>query len=179
MVRPLVFTVAKIKLKKRLIRTAGLVLFALLAIGALGLLVKGKFSKINLASLLENEEKMGEALVINEEDIKEQLNKAENQTPQGKIYEERAEPGEGITHLARKALKEYLREKGISLTPEQKIYVEDYLQKKTGDYWLKIGEKISFSGELIKEGVEKAQQLTQEQLQNLTQFAELVPALNY
>jgi uncharacterized protein YneF (UPF0154 family) len=99
---------------------------------------------------------------------------------QPKVYEEVAEPGEGITHLARKALKEYLKENGgPNLTPEHKIFIEDYLQKKTGDYWLQVGQKLTFSEELIKEAIEKAQTLTQEQLQNLTQYAQLVPELNY
>jgi predicted transcriptional regulator len=105
--------------------------------------------------------------------------KAEGIT-QPKVYEETAEPGEGITHLARKALKEYLKEKGgPNLTPEHKIYIEDYLQNKTGDYWLKVGQKLTFSEELIKEAIEKAQTLTQQQLQNLSQYAKLVPELNY
>jgi hypothetical protein len=38
---------------------------------------------------------------------------------------------------------------------------------------------VTFSEELIKEAIEKAQTLTQEQLQNLTQYAKLVPELNY
>jgi hypothetical protein len=98
-----------------------------------------------------------------------------------KNYEEEAKPGEGITHLARRALKEYLTEKGqnLNLTPEHKVFIEDYLQKKTGDYWLQVGQKLTFSEELIKEAIEKAQGLTQEQLQNLTQYSQLVPELNY
>jgi hypothetical protein len=98
-----------------------------------------------------------------------------------KNYEEEAQPGDGITHLARRALKKYLAEKGknLNLTPEHKVYIEDYLQKKTGDYWLKVGQKLTFSEELIKEAIEKAQGLTQEQLQNLTQYSRLVPELNY
>lgn len=98
-----------------------------------------------------------------------------------KTYEQEARPGEGITHLARRALKEYLVEKGqgLNLTPEHKIYIEDYLQNKTGDFWLKVGQKLTFSEELIKEAIEHAQQLTPEQLQNLTQYSQLVPELNY
>jgi len=67
----------------------------------------------------------------------------------------------------------------LNLTPEHKIYIEDYLQKKTGDYWLQVGQKLTFSEELIKEAIEKAQTLTQQQLQNLAQYVKLVPELNY
>ena len=98
--------------------------------------------------------------------------------PVEKIYEQTAEAGEGITHLARKALKEYLKDKGdLNLSPEQKIYIEDYLQNRTGDRFLELGEKISFSESLIAEAINQAQQLTPEQLENLQQYSALVPLL--
>lgn len=105
----------------------------------------------------------------------------EERTPPTKtlIYEETAQKGEGITHLARRALKRYLTERGINLTPEQKLYAEDYIQKKTGNYWLKLGEKLTFSQDLIEEAIQKAQSLSPEALKNLTKFVKLVPALNY
>jgi F0F1-type ATP synthase membrane subunit b/b' len=89
-----------------------------------------------------------------------------------KIYVEIAEYGEGITHLARKALNKYLAEKGehISLTKAHKIYIEDYMQNKTGDRWLKLGEKISFSEKLIEEAIEHALKLSEAQLQNILSF---------
>ncbi|RLF34028.1 MAG: hypothetical protein DRN07_00995 [Thermoplasmata archaeon] len=89
-----------------------------------------------------------------------------------KVYVEVAERGEGITHLARKALAEYLKEKGenIALTKAHKIYIEDYMQKRTGWRWLKLGEKVSFSEKLIEEAIEKSLKLTEEQLQNILNF---------
>jgi len=89
-----------------------------------------------------------------------------------KVYVEVAEKGEGITHLARKALGEYLKEKGenIALTKAHKIFIEDYMQKKTGWRWLKLGEKISFSEKLIEEAIEKSLKLTEDQLQNILNF---------
>jgi len=96
-------------------------------------------------------------------------------------YIEVAEWGEGITHLARRALKKYLQEnpQDFEVTPEHKIYIEDYLAKKMGGGWLKLGESLEFSEDLIKEGIEKAENLTPEQLENLTQYSQLVPFLNY
>lgn len=98
-----------------------------------------------------------------------------------KKYLEKAEFGEGITHLARRALKKYLQEnpQNFQVTPEHKIYIEDYLAKKMGGGWLKLGEQLEFSENLIKEAIENASQLTPEQLENLTQYAQLVPFLNY
>jgi hypothetical protein len=99
--------------------------------------------------------------------------------PKPKVYEKEAKKGEGITHLARKALNDYLAETKmeINLTPEHKIFIEDYLKDKTGDYWLKPGQKISFSEELIVEAINQALKLTPEQLQNLKKYSALVPTI--
>ena len=98
-----------------------------------------------------------------------------------KNYVEIAEIGEGITHLARKALKGYLTEESQSfeVTSEHKIYIEDYIAKGMGGSWLKLGENLEISGDLIKEAIEKAETLSPEQLENLTQYSQLVPSLNY
>jgi len=94
-------------------------------------------------------------------------------------YLETAQNGEGITHLARRALSQYLQEKpqDFDVTPEHKIYIEDYLAKSMGDRWLNLGENIEFSEILLKEAIGKAKDLTPEQLQNLTQFSQLVSNL--
>lgn len=95
------------------------------------------------------------------------------------IYTEKAAKGEGITHLARKALKRYLASEGssISLTKEHKIYVEDYMKDQTGNYQLKVGQEISFSVNLIKDAISQAQKLSQSQLNNLKKYSLLVPSL--
>lgn len=98
-----------------------------------------------------------------------------------KKYQEVAQWGEGITHLARRALKKYLQDKSqeFEITPEHKIYIEDYIAKKMGRRWLKLGETLEFSEDLIKEGIGHAFDLTPEQLENLTQYSQLVPSLSY
>ncbi len=96
-----------------------------------------------------------------------------------KAYTETAQAGEGITHLARRALRQYLQSTNQGLTPEQKIYAEDYIQNHTGTQMLTIGEKITFSQNLIKDAISQAQKLTTAQLQNLKQYSQLVPSLNY
>jgi len=101
--------------------------------------------------------------------------------PQERTYTKTAEAGDGITHLARRALKSYLSEssQGFEVTPEHKIYIEDYIAKQMGNRRLKLGEKLEISGDLLKEAVDEAEALTPEQLQNLTQFSQLVFSLNY
>ncbi len=94
-------------------------------------------------------------------------------------YHEKAEKGEGITHLARKALQEYLSENNVDfeLTPEHKIYIEDYMKDRTGSRFLEVGEEITFSVDLIQEAINSAHQLTQEQLNRITVYAQMVPSL--
>ena len=60
-----------------------------------------------------------------------------------------AAKSEGVTHLARRAVKEYLSATQENLNAEQKIYAEDYLRKQTGKKALEIGEKIEFSKEIF------------------------------
>lgn len=96
-------------------------------------------------------------------------------------YAEEAKWGEGITHLARRALKEYLEDnpQSFNVTPEHKVYIEDELAKKMGGNWLQLGETVEFSDDLLKEAIQKAETLTPQQLENLTQYSHLVPSLNY
>jgi len=182
--RPITITLRKLKMGRKKLIWIGIALAVVLVfVGGYFLAQRVNLTQINLAGLLAN---LKTRITPKSEEVAQQ---PQEQLPQikiepqvqPKVYEEVAKPGDGITHLARRALKEYLQEKGqgSNLTPEHKIYIEDYLQKKTGDYWLKIGQKLTFSEELIKEAIQKAETLTPEQLQNLTQYAKLVPELNY
>jgi len=96
-----------------------------------------------------------------------------------KTYNIKATSGDGITHLARRALKIYLEKTGgdNSLTKEHKIYIEDYLQNRIGEEFLNIGETRQFTEKLIKQAIDSSKKLTQEQLDKITPYANLVPNL--
>ena len=87
--------------------------------------------------------------------------------------------GEGRTHLARRALANYLEKNAdSSLTPEHKIYIEDYLRKKAGGpSSLRAGSSVEFSKSLIQDAISKSKNLNQKQLQNLHKYAVRVPSL--
>ncbi len=112
---------------------------------------------------------------------KEQAERLQKDRDRLEKYLETAAKGEGLTHLARRALRSYLKDHPLPfyLTPERKIYIEDYLAKKKGGGWLKLGQKVEFSQDLIKEAIEMSEQLTPSQLENLKQYSQLVPSLNY
>ena len=89
-----------------------------------------------------------------------------------------AQRGDGITHLARRALAEYTADtnQDDDMTPEHNVYAEDYVQNYTGTHMLEVGETLTFSNELLGEAVDASMDLTPAQLDNLTQYAELVPS---
>lgn len=89
-----------------------------------------------------------------------------------------ASKGDGMTHLARNALKEYLAGNADGeLTKEQKIYIEDFLRKNVGSQKVKVGETREFSETLIKDAISKSKQLNERQLNNLKRFSARVSNL--
>lgn len=70
------------------------------------------------------------------------------------IFKEMPEKGEGITHLARKVINDYLSKVDFfetnSLTDRERICLEDCLQNMTGYEWLLLRETRTFSATLLK-----------------------------
>lgn len=95
----------------------------------------------------------------------------------GDVITVSAQRGDGITHLARQALKEYLEKEGKTLSAEQKVYAEDYTQNKTGNELLEIDQKLSFAKDLLKEAVEKAESLSSLQIENLKKYTAIASLL--
>ena len=94
-------------------------------------------------------------------------------------FVETAGAGDSATKLARKALADYLEKNADSnLTPEHKIYIEDYLRKNVGHTGgVHIGTSIEFSKSLISDAISKSKNLSAGQLNNLHKYALRVPSL--
>jgi hypothetical protein len=96
------------------------------------------------------------------------------------VYRERAGDGEGLTHLARRAINGYLEESNQNISAEKKIYMEDYVQRRIdlsqpdGSRWLEVGQEVEISQELISEAMSMAENLTTEEIANLSYYAALV-----
>jgi len=95
-------------------------------------------------------------------------------------FVETAGKSNGVTHLARTALANYLEKNPDSqLTAEHKIYIEDYLRKKVGFTGrVFVGTSVEFSKNLIQEAIGKSKQLNDKQLKNLHKYAVMVPSLS-
>ena len=175
------FPITREKINKKNIAIAVAVVLLLVLAGGSGWLQgQGRVPEFNLGAYLQRlaagVATVAERRTQSEQELaQEELEITIPASPAG-MYEQTAQEGEGITHLARRAAKEYLDRtgQGKDLTAEHKVYIEDYLQKKTGDQWLSLGEKVSFSGDLIKEAADNSMQLTSEQLENLKQYSEQV-----
>ncbi|MCK9379217.1 MAG: hypothetical protein M0P97_03710 [Candidatus Moranbacteria bacterium] len=93
---------------------------------------------------------------------------------------ETAQQGDGLTHLARKALADYLEKNPDSqLTAEHKIFIEDYLRKNVNhDGKVFVGSSVEFSKDLINQAIGQSKKLNDNQLRNLQKYAAMVPSLS-
>lgn len=92
---------------------------------------------------------------------------------------ESAQRGDGTTHLARRALANYLEKNPDSaLTVEHKIYIEDFLRKNVKHSGqVHVGTSVEFSKDMIRGAIEKSKQLNDKQLQNLKKYSARAPSL--
>lgn len=90
-------------------------------------------------------------------------------------YRITAEKGEGLTHIARTALNKHLSDNNVNLSAEQKVYAEDYIQRRTqeerdGSDLVLLDEEVRIFYSHVEDAVAGAQNLTEYQINNLTQF---------
>ena len=89
----------------------------------------------------------------------------------------KARIGDGVTHLARNAVAEYIKEKNISLSKEQRLYAETVLKNQYYQKNLNTGQDISFNIDNISDTVQKAQNLTEGQIHAWSKYTASVPSL--
>jgi hypothetical protein len=93
-------------------------------------------------------------------------------------YTVTAGKGDGLTHLARKALQEFLAANpDAALTKEHKIYIEDYLRRQIAQGRIHPGDTRVFSESLVKDAIGKSKTLNERQLQNLKKYSARVANL--
>ncbi|MDX1608228.1 MAG: hypothetical protein R3251_03395 [Candidatus Spechtbacterales bacterium] len=85
-----------------------------------------------------------------------------------------AQNGEGVTHLARKAVAQFATATGTELSAEQKLYAEDYLKDIKGSFLLEAGDEVTFTAAEVEEAVNEALALEAWEIENLSQFTQNV-----
>lgn len=108
-----------------------------------------------------------------------EIAQASSQETEG-AFIETAGAKDGKTVLARRALANYLEKNQDSdLSPEHKIYIEDYLRKNVSQAGsVRIGTSVEFSKDLIQKSIAKSKTLNEKQLKNLHKYAVRVPSLS-
>lgn len=91
----------------------------------------------------------------------------------GEAYVEVAQRGQGVTHLARQAVKRHVaaNESAKDLSNEQKVFVEDYLKDLNKTKRVAVGQEVTFSKDEIGKAVEESRKLSDAQIKNLQKYA--------
>lgn len=122
----------------------------------------------------------GQATEQREEVTQAQLAQESQELPEASKneqgYQEVAQAGDGITHLARRATTRWLSENqaGYTVSNEHRIFIEDYIQNGTGTQGLAVGETMTVTYDMIAEAVAAAGQLNDGQLNNLAQYTHVL-----
>jgi len=161
------------KLRISKVRLSNLVL-ALIAITA----VSGVLLYFIETDRIEGDFLAGIFPIGQEEEVKEEVVEVDQVVDLQDEYIESAQAGDGLTHLARRAVDRYLNDIGEEIGAERRVYAEDYIQKSLGGGPLSLGEEISISQELIIEAVALSFELNPTLIENLEQYSSLVPAFN-
>jgi hypothetical protein len=153
------FTISKLRIDKTSVKNFGIVLIVVLAVLAM-LFYFWKTERIKTDTLASLFVKESQEEVVSEPEV-----------DSIEIYQETAQVGDGLTHIARRAIDRYLTENDTEIGAERRVYCEDYIQKSMGSYNLSLGEEVSVSTDLIAQSIEASSQLSQDQIENLKTFS--------
>ncbi len=112
------------------------------------------------------------------EEVEEEISEEEEVVSLSEEYVEVAQAGDGLTHIARRALDRHLNDIGDEIGSERRVYVEDYIQKSLGGSPILLNEEISVSRDLIIEAIDASFELDSVQIENLESYSSLVTTFN-
>ena len=91
-------------------------------------------------------------------------------SPVAEAIDVQIQSGQGLTHIARTAITEYLSGNGLDLSATQKVFAESYLVNKMGNQRLLAGGTLSIKTTELEEVIEKAKSLTQDQIKTWSRY---------
>lgn len=110
-----------------------------------------------------------------QETVEEVQTTEEEQTEDnGAVYTFTAQPGDSYTKIARKTTQIYGIETETNMSGEQIVYVETHLTLAAGSPALNVGQEVSISQSLVEEWVDKAINLSEDELSLWTKYANTV-----
>lgn len=126
---------------------------------------------------VEDIKKEGEEMVANDEKAEEMPSENTDIQKSETNITVKASAGDGVTHLARKAVAEYINDKEISLSKEQKIYSETVLKNKYYQHHLNLSQEVTFELSDLEDTVQKAQNLSEDEIKAWSKYINLVHGL--
>jgi hypothetical protein len=129
----------------------------------------------NSDSNSEENEAPGETIYTGTADDSEEQNETT-----GSDYTFNAQPGDGVTHLARRAVGTYLEEnpdQAEQVTPAHRIYMETVLTKNNYQASLNLDETVNFSDSEVEQVVEDAIDLPEEEVENWQPYVAQVSSI--
>lgn len=87
-----------------------------------------------------------------------------------KVYSYAANRGQGVTHLARQAMLDYLGDRNIIMSPQQYLFFETNLTQQSHPVWLNPGDVRTFSNDLLAQLTDQALALTDAQQANWNKY---------
>lgn len=90
-------------------------------------------------------------------------NKNKDKKESSSVYSYTAQEGDTYSQIARKAVQTYGIRENVKLTPAEIIFTETNLTQQAGSPVLEVGQKVTLEKSSIKEWVQKAEKLTDEE----------------
>ena len=95
-------------------------------------------------------------------------------TPVKEAYTYTARAGDSYTAMARSSVALYMQAQKLTLSPAQRVAAETYLTQAVGAPLLDVAQSVTIAGESVKDAVEKAQSLSDDELAAWDIFADQV-----
>lgn len=92
----------------------------------------------------------------------EQQSSEQEQQSQGASYHYKAQPGDSYTLMARKAVQTYGLKNDVNLSLAQIVYAETKMTQEAGSPQLEVGQNVQVAESVVKQWVERAQELSEE-----------------
>ena len=97
-----------------------------------------------------------------------------NESTQGGDYSYTAQSGDSYTTIARKAVQTYGIRNNVNLSEAQIIYAETMLTQNAQAPLLELGENVTFNEESLRNTVDRAQDLTNDEESNWDYYVQFV-----
>jgi len=129
----------------------------------------------------EDSEAPGETIYTGTGETSEEESEEKDEEETSGDYTFRAEPGDGVTHLARRAVANYLEnnpDQAEKVTPAHKIYMETVLTRNNYQGSLDLEETVNFSESEVEQVVQDAIELPEDEVEDWQPYVSTVSSID-